>query len=364
MSKRPPPIVVGPIRAYAIRAPTPNRPRWYWRAVRHEAGNQVPVWAGRATPEEVLATVAVLVARGDHDRPTRGSSNLRTVEDLLRAYTTATSKRADLAERTVAHYIGSRKRLQTVIGDVDLRSLNVTHLERYRDTQTRAGRADRTTAVDLGILGAAWKWARERGGVPPHDLGTIRAKSRPVRVYNHHTPSQRQARAAIDRLTGWQRDAAELLLRTGARAGEIAAVRRRDIDPEASTLTLTGKTGARTIPIDAEALEILQRLAQEAEDDRLLAFRSFSSRINTAIGGACGAADVPRFTCHGLRRLMVDRLQDAGVDVGTAARFMGHSPAVMLEAYRTPTPANLRSALARVSLLDNVHPFPKQQETK
>ena len=372
MSKRPAPIVIGPIRAYATRAPTPTRPRWYWRAVRHEAGAQVPVWAGRATKEEVLATIAVLVARGEHDRPTRGSSNLRTVEDLLRAYTTAASKRPDLAERTVRNYIGSRKRLQSVIGDVDLRSLGVAQLERYRDTQKRAGKGDRTTFVDLGVLEAAWKWARERGGVPPHDLGRIRKTSKPASVYNHHTPSERQARIAIDRLTGWRRDAAELLFRTGARAGEIAALRPEDFDAEARELTLgthrgAQKTGERTIPIDVETLEILRRLA-ETRKSRLwpTAAPGFAGQINAGLRYVCKAADLPRFTCHGFRRLMVDRLQDAGVDVGTAAMIMGHSPAVMLAAYRRPTPRNLRNALERVSLeeLDNVRNFPAHQESQ
>ena len=65
---------------------------------------------------------------------------------------------------------------------------------------------------------------------------------------------------------------------------------------------------------------------------------------------ACEAAQVRRFTPHGLRRHAVDSLIRAGIDVGTAARLLGHSPEVMLRAYRQPTMTDMRDALSRTGL--------------
>ena len=60
------------------------------------------------------------------------------------------------------------------------------------------------------------------------------------------------------------------------------------------------------------------------------------------------------FTPHGLRRLVVDRLARAGVDVGTAAALLGHSPTVMLQHYRAVNDGDRRRAVAqaRLGMLD------------
>jgi integrase len=59
---------------------------------------------------------------------------------------------------------------------------------------------------------------------------------------------------------------------------------------------------------------------------------------------------VPRFTAHGLRRDPINTLLRGGVDVGTAAAMLGHSPKVMLRNYRKATMGDIRDALRKTGL--------------
>ncbi|MCB9690140.1 MAG: tyrosine-type recombinase/integrase, partial [Alphaproteobacteria bacterium] len=79
---------------------------------------------------------------------------------------------------------------------------------------------------------------------------------------------------------------------------------------------------------------------------------------NTAVGQlrarhlprAFAASGVTPFTPHGLRRGGVDALLRAGVDFGTAASLLGHSPKAMLDFYRQATADDRRRAVAAAAL--------------
>lgn len=68
-----------------------------------------------------------------------------------------------------------------------------------------------------------------------------------------------------------------------------------------------------------------------------------------------------------LRRAAVDAFLRAGVDVGTAAAFFGHSPQVMLEHYRRANIDDHRKAALATrlgALMDgDVIPFPSRRAT-
>ncbi len=88
--------------------------------------------------------------------------------------------------------------------------------------------------------------------------------------------------------------------------------------------------------------------------------------MRKTLGRACTRAGVPRFTAHGLRRLAVDAMVRSGVDVATAAGFLGHSVSVMLGHYRQVSREDKRQALASTGLAEvprgEVVPFPGAAE--
>ena len=65
---------------------------------------------------------------------------------------------------------------------------------------------------------------------------------------------------------------------------------------------------------------------------------------------ACRRAGVPRFTPHGLRRMVVNRILRAGADITAAAELMGHSPSVMLSYYRRVSSEDRAAGVAQAGL--------------
>ena len=65
-----------------------------------------------------------------------------------------------------------------------------------------------------------------------------------------------------------------------------------------------------------------------------IAPRAVGSSCRHSLESACKAAQVPYFTPHGLRRMVIDQLYTSGVDVGTVAAMLGQSPQVALRYYR------------------------------
>ena len=79
--------------------------------------------------------------------------------------------------------------------------------------------------------------------------------------------------------------------------------------------------------------------------------KTVTAQFNTRwLKPACAKAGVRRFTPHGVRRMVVDELQNAGVDVGTAQNLSGHSPEVMLKHYRGVTAQDLKRGVKTAGL--------------
>ena len=238
-----------------------------------------------------------------------------------------------------------------VIPDVLLERVDLGTLERYRDARLREGTATNTVGVELGVLRMAWRWGRELGACPARELPRVRLKVKPVR--NRRTPTPGDVAEVVAVMDGWPRLAVLLLWATGARVGEVASLRWGDIDFDAGVLNLAGKTGARPVPVADHVLDELRAWGPGAAHAGVFGVlaRTVAGQLRVRyLPRACRQAEVARFTPHGLRRAAVDALLRAGVDVGTAAALLGHSPKVMLEHYRRATMDDRREAVVRARL--------------
>lgn len=174
---------------------------------------------------------------------------------------------------------------------------------------------------------------------------------------NHRTPTPAEAGAAIAAMDEDDWKAAILLAAvTGARIGEVARLRRVDLELGHRVVVFgavrgASKTGIRRVPIDAE---MARRLAACCDPSRE---QLFDFRGQAAVHGlqrrlkvACRRVGVEPFTPHGLRRMVVTRLLRAGVDAGTAASLTGHSVQVMLVHYQQVSDVDRRDAAERAGL--------------
>jgi integrase/recombinase XerC len=338
--------------------------RWYWRA-RETGGARSYVWKGRATRDEVTRIVAAMVASEDAGRrellALRECRTLQHVLELWLGY----QRTMPVSPETLHAWEACGRHLVRTIGAIpvdDCRDAARLHIARRLTPKPgqRPG-ASSTIAREVAVLRSAWKWADDEqlvdGRGPRCD---VKVPDR-GRVYNHRTPTPDEVEAIIAfldtprRWTRWPAMAMRLLYATGARIGEINALRGIDVDLAAATLTLhgrvlvagvqrVGKTGERVVPIGRDMLERLKPFLPEDPEARVwpVTGRSFVAQIREAITVGCRATGVPMFSPHGLRRAMDDRLAARGPDI--LSSWMGHSPEMAMRVYRKVQLAELRTA--------------------
>lgn len=360
--RRPKPAELGPARLTAVRGPhSDGSGRWYWRA-RTKGTDQRTVWTGWATRDAAMSAVAALVATGAPLGTTPKATPVDTVGDLLEVWMGHQRTRTGLKASTLKHYRNQARHLVGGLRDVRLQALDRRTVERYvsdrlREQEAKRGRrAPRTVKQEVCILSMAWRFGTETGIAPDRAFPRVRVKVT-GHVLNHRTPTAADVAAALTALPEQVKLVVRLLATTGARVGEVAALRCNQYDPAARILTLDGKTGERPFPLPEPLASDLARNIEGRPAGATiidLGVQHVEQKVGRELGRACRKAGVPPFTPHGLRRLVVDRLARAGVDVGTAAALLGHSPAVMLQHYRAISDDDrLRAvAAARLGSLD------------
>lgn len=334
-------VVVDPIRARCVRGPRADG-RWYWRAEVYSGGHATALWSGWAHREEVGPRLRAL------DPARRASdASVETLGDLLDYWFGAVKARADLRPRSVIAYRTSARALRRHLGTLRVDRLDASDMDRAKDLLLRAY-APLTAALCLDVLRVALSWAWKVGLIAKEPPSVPRIRE-PRTVRERRTPAPHEVRLVVECLRGWRRLLVVLMWCTGARLGEICSLAADAYDRDRGTLRLDGKTGPREAPLPPQARAALDEWTPGARS--LLGVTPSSARcVERSIRAACDAGGIRRWTPHGLRRLAVDQLARAGVDVATAADLLGHSPAVMLRHYRQVDDEDRRKAVTAARL--------------
>lgn len=362
--KRPAPFSVGDVRCNPVRGPGADSPHWYWRATRPVGGGKrVTVWTGRLPRAEAITAVSEVVASGEASRPPPSDEvEITTFGHLLAYWAGAMAERGeagDLAHNSVKHYRNAAKHLNRVVGHVHLDRFDATHLQVYRDRQLAGGRAPKTIGNDLGVAHAAWRWGQDRGLCDNRSLGRVRLNAK-ARVYNHYTPTRGELWRAVDALEERYGDShpqygqiIRFLAATGMRIGEACALTVADVHMGRRTARVAGGKTPRTVPLAAPALEVLVEAIGDRQDGKVWPGRPWTLQTATAQALRDLPWDelgLPRFTPHGIRRMVVVDLLSAGVDPAVEARIIGHSPEVAMRFYREVRREHMDEALAVAAL--------------
>ena len=160
----------------------------------------------------------------------------------------------------------------------------------------------------------------------------------PVRPKQLTLPSRAeflQLVETVERAGAWcSRDCADFLRGlafTGCRKGEAAEMRWRDLDFAAGEIVVRGdpETGTknwtvRRLPMIPDARALFERMHSEriAESPNEKVFRV--NEAQKAIDSAARKLGVPRITHHDLRHLFATVGIEAGIDIPTISRWLGH----------------------------------------
>ncbi len=280
---------------------------------------------------------------------------METFGEIVRLWLADVVGRLDLSPSTKICYRRVAKRLAAWGDEVGRTCVDLAPFVVLR---SRTGLSPRTMRLELRIASAAFHWGQKHGSIATTALmWTPRVKvDREMFWCNHRTPSVDEVTAVIAAMPDddW-RLAVKLLARTGARAGEVVALRVRDFDDSGPRLAFgavqgASKTGMRWFPLDADSA---RELRGRTGTGSLLDFGASVAQIQglqRRLRAAAAVAGVPAFTPHGLRRMVVTRLLRAGVNPGTAATLTGHTVEVMLRYYQQVSDEDRRAAVVLAGL--------------
>jgi integrase len=351
------------LRAYAGRSPVTKKPVYVSRTVHGNAD----------AADEELAKLVAEVDATDHAGPSE------TLGSLLDRWITRTAVLKDLSPTTVREYRRIvAKTIKPVLGDVELRKLDAGVLDsfyaslRSREHPLSAASVRRVHAAISAACAQAVKWG---------DLASnpaARATPPTARQAQKAAPTPEDVRAMIHVAEEDDPDMAALIALaavTGARRGELCALRWGDVDLDAATLRIdrsvavvagkwitkdTKTHAARVLALDPFGLEVLRRQRARLEDragdlgvtvtnDTPVLTYNLSTPISpdTCSHYVRDIADKAGVDCHlhQLRHFAATQLIGGGTDVRTVAGRLGHRDAsVTLRTYSHALPERDREA--------------------
>ena len=136
--------------------------------------------------------------------------------------------------------------------------------------------------------------------------------------------------------------ALQVMLLTGARPGEVLAIKWEDIDPKWRGLHIRDKVeGEREIPLTPYISHLITPLPRRSKYVFSGASGKPISSPNHPLSRACVVAGIDGLTLHGLRRSFKSLTEWLDIPAGVVAQLMGHKPSATAEKHYTVRPLDL-----------------------
>lgn len=128
----------------------------------------------------------------------------------------------------------------------------------------------------------------------------------------------------------WITPVVTFALETGARRGEILALECAGVDLGKNTAKVTGKTGARTIPLSVRCAAMLRTLPRDIGGK---VFPVTVEALKQAFERAVARAGIDGFCFHDARHDALTRMAKMGLNILELRAISGHTTANMLQRY-------------------------------
>ncbi|BCA80489.1 site-specific integrase [Desulfuromonas sp. AOP6] len=213
---------------------------------------------------------------------------------------------------------------------VSIRSADVAS---WRDGRLEDGISPHTICNDLSLLSHVYRVATTDWGIAglTNPCEHVRRPKRPEgRDRRLEAGEEERLLAALPASVG---AVVRLALETGARRGEILALRWENIDLGKRTARLpdTKNGTARDLPLSTRAVEVLRQQPRRLHDSRV--FQITPAHVSKSFREACERAGVEDLRFHDLRHEATSRLFEKGLNPMQVAAITGHKTLVMLRRY-------------------------------
>lgn len=164
-----------------------------------------------------------------------------------------------------------------------------------------------------------------------------------------------QRRKLIAACTGPIKDLVEAAALTGARPGELVALKRKNFDARTHTCKFVGKTGPRDVPLSPAAVALFQRLAHNKLPNAPLIDRGDGKPFDRwayEVIEAASAAELPKgVSLYVLRHSWITEALRSGMSTLDVARLTGTSLQMIEKNYGHLVVDSARERLAQVQML-------------
>lgn len=310
--------------------------------------------------------------------------NSVSVSAAVDAYTESLRTMRNLSVHTLRAYRSDLDTFVAVAEGQPVSQITRVELEQYVACQIREGRSVATIRRRMSAVRGFLSWvARDSPGWADPAVEFRLELRPPLRL--PRTIDKRQLRRLLELLSaeaGWALSeqaprsanfdatttliATALMLETGVRVGELAALSLRDIDLSDGSIHVTGKgqRDRRVFYANPWLTEILdwyvaQRRTQTAVGGRFLLNRLSrplsTDTIRRRLRRASERAGLHEaVTPHRLRHTAATLLVDSGVDIRVIQRMLGHASLSTTEIYAHVSEATLRSLVGQAMTLQSV----------
>ena len=289
-----------------------------------------------------------LIERARHGKLGAREQGPRRLFAAIVAYIEA--KRMRCAERTVELELERLSLVKKHFGDLRLASITAARVTEYQEARHRAGIANRTINMDVGVLLRVLKASGRH-----HALEIVRALPERPSMIGRALTREEQKRL-FDAAAGnpdWEHVhcAAVVAANTSLRPIEVKHLRRMDVDLFKKMLSVRrskNQSSHRVIPLNASAVRALSRMIERADQ---LGHKSPTHYLwpacqwggidpskpmkkwDTAWRALRDAAGLPGLRFHDLRHTVITELAEMGVADHVLESISGHLSRRMLEHY-------------------------------
>lgn len=238
--------------------------------------------------------------------------------------------------------------LKEFFKDQSLQDIGPEQVERYkalRKAEVSPGTVNRELACLKTLFNKAVEWAKAETN-PAAKVKKFRENNARERIL-----SSEEVRRLIECAAPAIRPVLIVALNTGMRRNEILSLRWTNIDfVKGYIFNEDSKSGkSRKIPMNAAVLEALHDLPKKYE---YVFFneetKSHVKDIKTGFKAACRRAEIKGLRLHDLRHTAASKMIEAGADLVTVSKILGHSSIQMTMRYAHPTPENMKRAVEKL----------------
>jgi integrase len=232
------------------------------------------------------------------------------------------SYRTDVLKSIVRTWPGVEAREVIKITEEDCEEWSERYAAEYSATRFNGAIQTLRAVFNLGI---------KRGAIAHNPAGKLEQKT--VKKKNLTLPSHDQFLKILEimnarnYLSPGSGDLVRLLAYSGMRKSEAQNLEWTDVDFEKGRIYVKGdpETGTkngerRTVPMIEDLRELLSRIHTVGATGRVIPLNECRYSLETA----CKLAGCSRITHHDLRHLFATRCIEAGVDIPTVSRWLGH----------------------------------------